>query len=422
MLDNERVAIFNNLPEIEVSWRELFLDPNNPRLHSGTEPPYNTTGDEGVALVKRKDPDLRQQMGEFNIDDLMKPMGEKGFVYRGIPAMLVKKLSDDCYLVLEGNRRLTAIKKLMDDHHSGQEPLAARVLESFERMKVVDCSELNEAQIEEYLGMIHIGGTKPWDLLPRAKYLFSQFMRNLCAQHSLPTVEMFDDEFLSRTFDELYDKTGKAILKEIADLSSTKVTIVKKSVMLYRLYIQVNQRLLDIDAEAFDLKNTSTLEETMNKKYCREFFQISDKSFTFSEDGLDKWIDACCWTPENQEHEDETKRGPVIKQAAAGESNIRDFEWILKNDESEDKRYVKQVLHDRRSCEVVKSSLLNGLHENQLELTLEDIHKMLSKITLEQLTKQRDDNLGEWSQATEANLDKVKEKFDQIFRIVRGEG
>ena len=200
------------------------------------------------------------------------------------------------------------------------------------------------------------------------------------------------------------------------------MTIVKKSVMLYRLYIQVNQRLLDIDAEAFDLKNTSTLEETMNKKYCREFFQISDKSFTFSEDGLDKWIDACCWTPENQEHEDETKRGPVIKQAAAGESNIRDFEWILKNDESEDKRYVKQVLHDRRSCEVVKSSLLNGLHENQLELTLEDIHKMLSKITLEQLTKQRDDNLGEWSQATEANLDKVKEKFDQIFRIVRGEG
>ena len=47
---------------------------------------------------------------------------------------------------------------------------------------------------------------------------------------------------------------------------------------------------------------------------------------------------------------------------------------------------------------------------------------MLSKITLEQLTKQRDDNLGEWSQATEVNLDKVKEKFDQIFRIVRGEG
>ena len=385
MLDNERVAIFNNLPEIEVSWRELFLDPNNPRLHSGTEPPFNTTGKDGVALVKRKDPDLREQMGEFNIEDLMKPMGEKGFVYRGIPAMLVKRLSDDCYLVLEGNRRLTAIKKLMENHYSGRKPLADRVLESFEGMKVVDCSELNDAQIEEYLGMIHIGGTKPWDLLPRAKYLFSQFMRNLCAQNSLPTKDMFDDEFLSRTFDELYDKTGKAIIKDIADLSSTKQSVVKKSVMLYRLYIQVNQRLSDIDAGDFDLKNTSTLEETMNKKPCREFFQISDKSFTFSEDGLDKWIDACCWTPENEEHEDESKRGPVIKQATAGESNIRDFEWILKNDESEDKRYVKQVLHDKAS-EVVKSSLLNGLHENQLEQTLEEIHKMLSKITLEQLT------------------------------------
>ena len=113
------------------------------------------------------------------------------------------------------------------------ESLTDEVKNSFERITVVDCSSLNAEEIEEYLGMIHIGGTKPWDLMPKAKYLFSQFIRELCREHGLsPTPERFEDKYINRNFEDLLDATGKRALKTVAAQSSVKQADVKKSIAI----------------------------------------------------------------------------------------------------------------------------------------------------------------------------------------------
>ena len=43
-MSNEK---FNQLPDIIVSWDKLLLDPNNPRLHSSTDPEIDLGGEEG---------------------------------------------------------------------------------------------------------------------------------------------------------------------------------------------------------------------------------------------------------------------------------------------------------------------------------------------------------------------------------------
>ena len=397
---------FNKLEEIEVKWTQLLLDPNNPRLHSSTEPEIDLSGEEGLKYTIDEQDHLQRKMSDYDISDLTIPMKEKGFIYRGIPALLVKKIGNqDHYLTLEGNRRLTAIRHLMTNEFDS---LTDEVKKSFDTIKVVDCSSLNDEEIEEYLGMIHIGGTKPWDLMPKAKYLFSQFIRELCRENGLaPTPERFEDKYINRNFEDLLDTTGKKALKTVAAQSSVKQQDVKKSIAIFRLFIQVNNYLENINAEKIDAKMASFFDETFGTPILRSYFEIDERNLIFSELGLEKWVDACCKTPDNMGYAEQEKKGPVIRQATAGDSNLRDFKKIIDKDPTIRKEYVDKVINERRKASEVLGDLQSILNKVQLETVLTQIKKLFDKIELGQL----DD---EWSENAKNTFDKIKFKFNQI--------
>ena len=52
---------FNELPEITVSWEKLLLDPNNPRLHSSTDPEINLEGLDGLEFTLNEQPALQKK-------------------------------------------------------------------------------------------------------------------------------------------------------------------------------------------------------------------------------------------------------------------------------------------------------------------------------------------------------------------------
>ena len=85
---------FNELPQLQLKWDQLLLDPNNPRLHSLATKPYETNGPKGLEIVKNLQDDLLIQMNDkrFDISELTDSLKENGFISVGIPTILVKKL------------------------------------------------------------------------------------------------------------------------------------------------------------------------------------------------------------------------------------------------------------------------------------------------------------------------------------------
>jgi hypothetical protein len=158
---------------LTVSVEQLLLDPLNPRL------PFVGMGE--VTQERIMDYMLR----EGNISELMGAIGEIGF-QRSEPLLVapVKQGDPDwdpgrgsgspLYYVVEGNRRLTAVRLLLNPglaqyrkktvldvateakHH----PASVPVLVFSKRDDLLD-----------YLGYRHITGTKPWGALEKAIYL-----------------------------------------------------------------------------------------------------------------------------------------------------------------------------------------------------------------------------------------------------------
>ena len=153
---------------IYVSVDSLHFDPDNPRLPSSI-----TRSDEQVVLD--------WMLKDATIVELMGAIGAKGY-FPGEPLLVIRdprKQGD--YIVIEGNRRLTAVKLLRDPY------LAPRLKKTVEQAseeakeKPDDLPVLvfpKREEILDYLGYRHITGVKSWGSLAKTKYL-AQLLQTL---------------------------------------------------------------------------------------------------------------------------------------------------------------------------------------------------------------------------------------------------
>jgi hypothetical protein len=158
----------------KISVTLLDFDPENPRF-LGSE-----ASDE--AAVKR-------MMEQENLDELVGSIGNQGF-FPGEP-LLISRNPDtpNRYIVVEGNRRLAALRAL-----SGEIPInkltnsvAQLVSQAQHKPKEVDCFVFQERRdILKYLGFRHISGPKRWDPLAKARYL-ADLIRNFYSDKDLDT-------------------------------------------------------------------------------------------------------------------------------------------------------------------------------------------------------------------------------------------
>ncbi|HCI6132946.1 TPA: ParB N-terminal domain-containing protein [Klebsiella variicola subsp. variicola] len=149
-----------------IKIEELELDPQNPRLpESVNRSPENMINH--IALTT-------------SIEDLMSAIAENGF-FPGEPLIAVKDSSTGKYTVVEGNRRLTAVKLIMDPHlceRPSQRMLTIShdmtgKLKSLEELPVIVRKDRGE--IIPYLGFRHITGVKQWEPLAKARYIEQLF-------------------------------------------------------------------------------------------------------------------------------------------------------------------------------------------------------------------------------------------------------
>jgi hypothetical protein len=142
-----------------IPLEKLSFDPHNPRLPSD--------------LVGRKDEEkiIDYMLRDASLLELMRSIGESDY-YRSEPLLVVP--DKDGYIVVEGNRRLAALKLLSNPHLARVREKA--VVESvagkrFTPTQIPCILHKKRDDVLDYLGYRHITGVKSWGALEKARYL-----------------------------------------------------------------------------------------------------------------------------------------------------------------------------------------------------------------------------------------------------------
>lgn len=148
--------------EIEfIDYQKLKLDVDNPRL-----PEY---------LKKSPKNIINHIATTTSIEDLMQAISANGF-FGGEPLIAVKNGGD--YIVLEGNRRLTAVMLLNNPallEKPSQKILDIAAATQSPPKKIPVVVKNSRQEVLPYLGFRHITGVKQWEPLAKARYIKSLY-------------------------------------------------------------------------------------------------------------------------------------------------------------------------------------------------------------------------------------------------------
>jgi hypothetical protein len=152
---------------LPISINDLHLDPENPRL-----PERLKNAKEKVIL--------NWMLSDATLIDLMASIAENGF-FMGEPILVVQE--NGINIVVEGNRRLGAVKLLNNPELATESPRTVRAISEIANRKktlpaeiwVYICRDRTEAS--NYLGFRHVSGVKQWPLTSKARYLYDLFLK-----------------------------------------------------------------------------------------------------------------------------------------------------------------------------------------------------------------------------------------------------
>ena len=183
-----------------ISIDKIHLDPNNPRFGRESIPENRFLEPKvqeqcmdilkGNAKVHKDEPDNTEH--RESIDDLYESIKNNGFI--PLNNILVKELQNNKgeYIVLEGNRRITTIKTLIEKHDTGEITLDEDVFSSIIEIDVAISTGSSNYDYNAQ-GISHLIGTKAWKPFSQAK-----FLHNKMTQEDMTVQEVADSFGYSR--------------------------------------------------------------------------------------------------------------------------------------------------------------------------------------------------------------------------------
>jgi hypothetical protein len=147
-----------------VDIKDLRFDPKNPRL------PANLDGTDEREV-------LGWMLAEGNIPELMASIGSSGY-FPGEPLLVIPGRTRGTFDVIEGNRRLTAVKLLLNPTlaHNRAKAVQQVADEAVYRPTLVPVIKYeSREQLLDFLAYRHITGVKAWEPLAKARYLGQMF-------------------------------------------------------------------------------------------------------------------------------------------------------------------------------------------------------------------------------------------------------
>lgn len=192
-------------PIENISIDLLRFDPENPRL------PSSVDGHNEKEV-------LAWMVLDASLIELMGSIGAQGY-FSGEPLLVVQNESGD-YTVVEGNRRLAAVKLLgnPDSAPKARQRSVSRVSEGATFCpRELPCTRYDSREdILNYLGYRHITGVKEWDSLAKARYL-------------------------RRLADREPDKDQQGVFRDLAVLIGSRADYIARLLTSYALYERIEQ-------------------------------------------------------------------------------------------------------------------------------------------------------------------------------------
>lgn len=146
----------------------LLLDPNNYRFQ---DDPNFVAADNSRFHEETVQERAMKRLRDENLKSLKDSIVANGFL--PIERLVVRVYSEESglYLVLEGNRRLAALRWIQEDYEAGVH-LPAAVVETLEAVPVVLLtSDADPSFYESMMGVRHVSGIRPWAGYQRAKLI-----------------------------------------------------------------------------------------------------------------------------------------------------------------------------------------------------------------------------------------------------------
>lgn len=170
----------DELTERTICTRHIYLDPNNPRFwqqNSRRQVPDTRIAEDSVQSK------TEQMILRYGIEELHNSILRNGFL--PLDRIVVRPLHDreNGYVVVEGNRRLAAIKLLRERIRDGliieeniSEEYLSNLLAQTEELSVLVYSGSHSSDISWiFQGIRHIGGVRQWEPAQRAKLIADQY-------------------------------------------------------------------------------------------------------------------------------------------------------------------------------------------------------------------------------------------------------
>ena len=179
-MSNRKEGVFN------IKIEKLFLDQLNPRL-------YGESAGESQDAIKEKIYDKE------SIDELASSLAVNGY-FQEEPIIVVPKseadydlinednFNDFDYIVVEGNRRTTSVKLLLDENNSIVDSDFPKILNQDIRLNLSEIPSIlykNRDDVDIYLSIRHITGNRKWDAFAKAKYIYDKVNKINLAENSI---------------------------------------------------------------------------------------------------------------------------------------------------------------------------------------------------------------------------------------------
>ncbi len=319
------------LKRISVSPQKLILDPNNPRFltresDAYLEDDFLNTGVMNATFSKMSNDQNRIKALEQSI---------KKNGWQPIDSIFVKKhRNQGHYLVLEGNRRVTAIQNLLEKHkkkNKKDDVLNEKLfndLDPIEVMEIIDdvSPEELKVKITYLLGVRHHGSLKSWSPFARAYNIYLHYLK------------------LARQTEENFS-LNLDICQQIAEtLNLSSSQDVEKMLRIYCAIKQVGSIPAIKKVNGIKDKYYSLFEEVCLKNKnskLSEYIKIDPSTFLLTDQSIERMDNLCHFSDPKGKREG----APIVNP-----SEWRKLDKILKDEDQERREQMVQEVEIDKRC------------------------------------------------------------------------
>lgn len=162
------------LSPISVNLQDILLDPNNPRFAELGEPEDVVPEARFAEPRIQRDAFEKMKSGNFDVAQLRDTIKTLGFL--PMDRIVVRSWRGGApdankFVVVEGNRRVAALKWLIELHETGRETLSDEQIRNFTHLDVLLLDDVQAPDSAKWIlpGLRHVSGIKEWGAYQKAR-------------------------------------------------------------------------------------------------------------------------------------------------------------------------------------------------------------------------------------------------------------